>query len=709
MNWLKKIQRKGLGIPVWTNVYGTTNTEDKYTLIDIGYRANSIASACINLVATSLSEAPLKVYRRQEDAEDIEIPNHWLKRLVDRPNEWMSSFEMWELLTIHLYTGGVAYILLDRQSERGPAERLRLLRPDLVEAVPDENLFIREYRYRPTLPNGQQEEIPYPPWQVLRIALPDPLNEHDGLSPLQRVYRELGIDNKATDFTKQFFENSAVPFGILTTEQDLMEDEAEVIAESWQRRFAGYVKGLFRTAVLGRGAKYEQLGMNFKDMEFEALRSFVETRICAAFKVHPVVVHSWVGIKHSEQRATYEQAKKQFWNESLIPLLRRIESKINSQLLVYEEGVYCRFDLSQIQALQEDQNEKSKRIVGEWKEGLITLDEGRRVLGYEPVQGEFGDKFIFEIIPAKGFGFVPPPNGPGNEPPPGDQQKEQQKGSFFLTKADGEKLASRLLAIQNERIVAMRADLEEMFRKQKKDLNRIISRKAISPDEAAAILQAIQSMRAEWEEDAQQVAEQHFEETADSSADEIAAILGIALLIGLRRDRDQVRIVTVPEVRKFIDEYIKKFAQQITETTIKELVAVVNKAQTEGWAVTKLRDELRAKFNSFIESRAPMIAQTEVTRFSNAVAKALYKQAGFQYMRWVAIIDHKTCPFCRHLNGKIVGIGENFLEKDEVLTVDNGNGRKVSFTADYEAVGHPPIHPHCRCFVVPVNDLRGGL
>lgn len=685
MDWKKWIQAKGLGTPIWTDINGITDTENKYHLTEIGYRANSIASACINLVATSLSEAPLKIYRHQDDGEDIELPDHWFKRLVDHPNEHMSSFEMWEMLVIHLYTGGVAYLLLDRQSERGPAERLRLLRPDLTEPIPDADLFISGYRYRPVLPNGQSTEIVYPAYQVLRLPLPDPLNEHDGLSPLKRVYKELSIDNKATDFTRQFFANSAVPFGILSTDQELMEEEAQAIEDRWHRKFTGYVKGLFRTAVLGKGARYEQLGMNFKDMEFEALRSFVETRICAAFKVHPVIVHSWVGIKHSEQRATYEQAKKQFWHESLIPILRRIQSKINSQLLVYEDNVYCKFDLSEIQALQEDQNEKSARVVAEWGKGVIKLDEARAELGFDPVEGKYGDKFSFELLsksPVQGNKPEPKENMAEEEPP-----ADQQKGSFFLAenKANIRDFIRILLSLQDSLIEKMKDALAKLFQRWKKGLN-------MAGNVAEEISNAILSKRREWEEEVQKIAKEYLTASAEQSAQEAALYLGISL--------DQMN----PEVLNFLDQYIPKFAQQLTGTSIKELTGLVSKAQEEGWAVTKLRDEIRAKFNQYSEVRAEMIARSEIIRSSNAGAKATYKSAGIREIKWVDTDDDRTCPFCNAMDGTIIEIDENFLELDQEFEVSDENGRRVRMKASYEPVGHPPLHPSCRCTIVPVND-----
>ncbi|TCW35306.1 HK97 family phage portal protein [Laceyella sacchari] len=678
MDWKKWIQRKGLGTPIWTDISGVSDTENKYHLTEIGYRVNSLSSACINLIATSLSEAPLKIYRRQPNGEDIELESHWLKKLIDHPNEHMSSFEMWEMLVIHLYTGGVAYILLDRQSERGPVERLRLLRPDLIEPIPDENLFISGYRYRPVLPNGQRAEITYPAYQVLRLPLPDPLNEHDGLSPLKRIYKELAIDNNATDFTRQFFSNSAVPFGILSTDQELMEEEAQAIEDRWHRKFSGYVKGLFRTAVLGKGAKYEQLGMNFKDMEFESLRALVETRICAAFKVHPVIVHSWVGIKYSEQRATYKEARRQFWEDSLIPILRRIEAKINSQLLIYEEGVCARFDLSEIQALQEDENEKSKRVVAEWEKGIIKLDEARAELGFSPVEGEYGQKFIFELN-----AHDPQiPEDMNKEEPPDNQQK----GSFFLAenKANLKDFIRVLLSLQDVLIEKMKNALTKMFQRWKKGLNM--------SGNIDDIRNQIQAKRSEWEDEVRDVVEDFISIAAEQSSQEAAAYLGISL--------DQLN----PEVLSFLDRYIPKFAQSMVETSITELTSLVAKAQEEGWAITKLRDEIRAKFNQYSEAKAEMIARSEIIRSSNAGAKATYKWADIRQIQWVDTDDKRTCPFCKALDGKIIGIEENFLDLDQEFEATDNDGKQVRMKASYEPVGHPPLHPSCRCTIVPVID-----
>ena len=58
-----------------------------------------------------------------------------------------------------------------------------------------------------------------------------------------------------------------------------------------------------------------------------------------------------------------------------------------------------------------------------------------------------------------------------------------------------------------------------------------------------------------------------------------------------------------------------------------------------------------------------------------------YKEAGVEYYEYLAVGDDRTSEECMDLNGKIfrldeARVGENF----------------------------PPMHPNCRCTIIPVMD-----
>jgi len=67
-------------------------------------------------------------------------------------------------------------------------------------------------------------------------------------------------------------------------------------------------------------------------------------------------------------------------------------------------------------------------------------------------------------------------------------------------------------------------------------------------------------------------------------------------------------------------------------------------------------------------------------------------------VEWLATGDERTCEFCDALDGKVMSLGDNFLDKGDTMTGRDGG----QMTADYEHIQYPPAHPDCRCTIIPV-------
>lgn len=98
----------------------------------------------------------------------------------------------------------------------------------------------------------------------------------------------------------------------------------------------------------------------------------------------------------------------------------------------------------------------------------------------------------------------------------------------------------------------------------------------------------------------------------------------------------------------------------------------------------KIQDTMKAN-----DIRARMIAQTEITRAYASGNLETWKASGaIEQKRWRTNNDHVVCDQCEPLNGKVVGIGEQF-------ETDNG-----------ERLDAPPAHPGCRCWITPVVEVE---
>ena len=109
---------------------------------------------------------------------------------------------------------------------------------------------------------------------------------------------------------------------------------------------------------------------------------------------------------------------------------------------------------------------------------------------------------------------------------------------------------------------------------------------------------------------------------------------------------------------------------------------LVEEALAEGSSNDDLADAIEG-FTGFDESRAEMIARTE-TAFADVQGNlAGWKASGqVEAKQWATGVD-EVCDDCTSLEGQVVPIGEDFPG------------------------GDPPLHPNCRCDLLPVLTAAG--
>lgn len=149
---------------------------------------------------------------------------------------------------------------------------------------------------------------------------------------------------------------------------------------------------------------------------------------------------------------------------------------------------------------------------------------------------------------------------------------------------------------------------------------------------------------------------------------------------------------------RYIKERVDKFARDTNEFTVTEIQNTIAEGLRNGETTAQLKKRIRDIYTNAKDVRAEMIARTEILASSNEGAIEAYRQSPIIIRKeWRVAGD--SCGFCLEMDGKIVGIEENFADLGTTISDGKGDTRSV----DYESVGHPPLHPNCRCVVLPVN------
>lgn len=687
--------------------------QDFKTLADEGYRKNVIIYACVNVLVRAAAEVRIVVQRRRRDGE-LEAVENELSALLARPNPEQSTYEWLEQFDLHYQCSGNGYVHKVR-SAAGRVVELWNLRPDKTRIVPGADGMVAKYAY--STDGATRRSVGVLPEDVIHLKRPDPLNDYYGLSPIAVAASVGDLDNNAIKYLRVFFENNGIPGGFVQIkERNLTAEQKDDLKSQFQDRYRGE-NGWHAIGILDAEASYIEVGANPQKLNLASVFGETESRICAAFGVPPIIVAVWIGLMRSTY-ANYETALKDLWVDTQSPKYRRIADKLTAQLAPeFGDDLVINFDLSKVEALQENKEELRKFALEGWNGGLFYRNQALEMAGVVIVDGPVGDEY------KTAGSAIPPMNGqmqarvltvpplmiaPGethlldvdanaDEPEwrqlhrAADTRSNEMRKAFMAavrktrSAIDEEALTSALnknspyeaeLEIPWERLGTH--SLEEDFLELLADVFTSAARATKIPDRQST---------APTERHAQQI------DLPLELADEWAE-LKVAELIREVGDETKEAIRQIIN-RRFTDESFT------TLRAVRQIMRAVGLTRRQETAVDKVLDKLLADGVPFDEAsltadkkaramhryRAKMIARTEGIRAASGGQEAVWREAVNQGVLppqqeqfWIVTPDDRLDQeVCAPMEGQRRKIGEAFT---------TGTGGTVMA---------PPAHPQCRC------------
>lgn len=354
--------------------------------------SNSAVFACLAVIAKGFMEAPLRVFRRQQDGQDEWLQDHPFQAVVDDPHPGLTPPELtwWRLVQVHVH--GNAYLRKIRSGSGQPVEYWPLspikMRPVTTDADRKQGVFISHYahEYEPS----KYEDIPVRDIVHFRLGVDD--RDHRlGCSPLQYAIREVASDVEASEYTAALLRNMGAVGLVVTLPQGVpvTPEQAELLRERIDATFTKDGRG--RTSIMTNGATMAQMGFDPQKMNMDGAHRLSEERVAAVLGVHPMVAGLGAGLSRSTF-SNYEEARDALFEQTIIPLYTADAATWQKQVLRPDfdtnPDVRCRYDLTDVRALQEDQNEIFERLsVAVGKKPFMTRNEARSEVGLLPVEG----------------------------------------------------------------------------------------------------------------------------------------------------------------------------------------------------------------------------------------------------------------------------------------------------------------------------------
>lgn len=694
----------------------------------------------LDKVAQRVASVEPQLYQLKSGGEVDEIDDHELLSVLYRANPQQTKHDLFYLLVMYLRIWGTAPVYVETNGKR--VVNLWPLRPDLVRVNQDKKGNIVNYEYRVA---GIDNPEKFKPEEIIYIRKPSPANPMTGFSVLFASALDINADFAAVLWNTYVMENSAEPGGVLSTEEELTDEQFARVKDQWQARYSGPTNA-GRTAVLEKGLKFEKISQTPAELDFINGRKFNKETILTQLGLPPSLIDP------VSNRANAETAERFFSKETVEPIARLIFDQLN-EFFVPKFGDNLWLDFKTMVGEDEEQLRLEHQAgLNNW----LTINEIREARNLAPLDG--GDVLYmpFTVAPMVGAGAsgeIVEPADPNAAPKSGPvvaikEFKVREANGFMTSKKYGikkailartyrkrrvinyvaEKVMDKLTEISNTSknkvkvklalkgdvprfndeelakdlhpsIVAERKNYLKKLATREKAFKRVLlkffkaqEKEVLAKLEAAGSPKAFGFEIKAWVDrvifDRKKaiaaliaLTKGQYEDNVEEGSEDIANLLGLT---------PSDIVANAATVQFLLDKPIK-MAESVNDTTIEALRKTLAEGVENGESIGEIGNRVSVVMDMAKGFRTETISRTEVGSALNFGRNGEMSAQGIEKKQWVAIFSN-TRDDHAEAHGQVVGQNEKF---------DVG-GEELEYPQDPEGSAGNVIN--CQCSVVPVVE-----
>jgi HK97 family phage portal protein len=676
-----------------------------------GYQKNVVVYRCIQIIAKACAGIEWELYQKRTGGKAIEVENHPILDLISRPNPIQAQAAFFEAMVAYYCLTGNSYVEAQRLGNAPPLE-LWTVMPDKMQIVPDGKGYPSKYVFKAGSNMKAWDVDPITlKGNILHMKTFHPTDIWFGMSPLSAGMMSLDQNNQASKWNLATLQNSAVPSGILQVKSSDVNPEGTLSEEQFGRLTSELdsrsgASSAGRPWVLEGNLEWKQISLSPKDMEFINNKQVTAIDICQAFGVPPEMIG--LGQKTFNN---YKEARKSFYQETVLPIMDVIQSEFNSWLIpMFDKNktLVLKYDKDDIEALQIDRKEKFDMVNSAT---YLTQNEKRHATGYEEKEGWdvflIGNMFYsnpednsYEDTQSTETNPPEPPAPPPKTGSSGENEDDQKSISqpeewktFNLLNNNEKQTAWKRQNWKRGRLEAgFRRDLESDF----KELSNDVSRALKSSNDPKVLEFALTKTVDENIGTIKKTLDRHIKYAVND--------FGQNTLRDAKRAFGQLETKSEKQWEDWARQWTKKRSseaiKQIEGTTQKQINSIMKRVREsliEGTSVDEIASEISNDFASIGKSRATLIARTEVGMASaNSTIEAVRSLKVPNMMKeWVSSEDDRTRdgekggPDHLTMNGEQVPLEDVFTVPPDYKM--DGPG---------DEVGGPENVCNCRCVLV---------
>lgn len=352
------------------------NAVDQTALKNLFYSEDWVYIVC-DRIASKISSQWLRVMKEEvTDGKKTVSPaeGHPLQAVFELPNSEQDYHSFMYALVVDECLMGNA--ILWRAAK---TNQLLLLPSESTHIDVANDGTVKSYRvyYQQEL---NKRVIKFDPEEICHIRRPNPTSRLHGLSPFIPGRKAVNFNRYTTEYLNNFYLKGAQPGLLLEMTDVANEKQAIRLLRSFENAYTGRANQR-KTMILPKGVNAQTVSQSLADQQLiEYVRANRET----IMNLLQIPKHE-LGLAESGSLGSqeYKTALKNFWSGQLRSIMRRISGSL-SRFFAKElgEGHFLEFDLTDVDVLQEDQDQKaaladkllSTHTINEIRQRLYDLD-----------------------------------------------------------------------------------------------------------------------------------------------------------------------------------------------------------------------------------------------------------------------------------------------------------------------------------------------
>jgi HK97 family phage portal protein len=283
--------------------------------------SNPTVFRCVSLIAGDIAKTPLNLVAL--DAHGIWTPTSSpaFSPVLRKPNRYQLIGQLLEQWVLSKLLDGNTYVLKERD-DRGVVVRLYVLEPSQVKVLvaPDGSVYYQLARN--DLAGVAEGELAAPAREIIHDRWNCAFHPLVGISPLYACGGAAAEANNIQNSQIEFFAKGGRPSGLLVAPTEIDEKTAARLSATWHGLGPG------KTAVVGYGMKYQEIGTNAVDSQLAEQRDQSVATIAGCFGV-PI---SYVDSSKQPPYANSEATQLQYASQTLQQHMNGIECALDDGL-----------------------------------------------------------------------------------------------------------------------------------------------------------------------------------------------------------------------------------------------------------------------------------------------------------------------------------------------------------------------------------------